>query len=230
MQDRVEVTLDEGYRRWSRSYDEEKNPLIAVEEPHVAELLEGLAYSQVLDAGAGTGRHALKLAREGTPVTAIDSCRDMLAVAEDAAAREGLAGLSFRLLSLHEPLPFDDDQFDLVICALTLTHVSDLGRTVGEFYRVLADGGHLLITDFHPDSVAQGWRTEMTVDDTTYLLPNAEHTRGDYLDAVQLAGFRQLRAMDVPLREVPSGHFPQAVFQKWGDVNLCLILLAQREA
>jgi hypothetical protein len=39
----------------TENYDHEKNPLIAVEEPYVEELLKGITYSNVLDAGAVTG-------------------------------------------------------------------------------------------------------------------------------------------------------------------------------
>jgi ubiquinone/menaquinone biosynthesis C-methylase UbiE len=55
-----------------------------------------------------------------------------------------------------------------------------------EFYRVLREGGHLLITDFHPDAIADlGWRTHATRPEGTYFLPNMPYTREDYLDAVQ---------------------------------------------
>lgn len=44
----------------------------------------------VLDVGAGTGRVALRLARGGCPVTALDRDPALLAVLEQRAAREGL--------------------------------------------------------------------------------------------------------------------------------------------
>ena len=41
--------------------------------------------------GAGTGRYALKLARRGWNVTALDANREMLSIANDAAVNEGLS-------------------------------------------------------------------------------------------------------------------------------------------
>ena len=50
---------------------------------------------------------------------------EMLAVARQAAQHEGLP-IDFRLSSLDDGLPFEAHQFDLVICALMLSHVPDL--------------------------------------------------------------------------------------------------------
>ena len=45
---------------------------------------------------------------------------------------------------------------DLVVCALALTHVPDLAPVMAEFARVLRPGGHLIITDMHPESLLRG--------------------------------------------------------------------------
>src|SRR5713226_3301897 len=92
----VEVSTQEGYALWSKLYDQENNALIAVEEPRVDALLAELPMNAVLDVGAGTGRYALKLARRGVRVTAIDQSTEMLAVAQQAASVEGLT-IDFQL-------------------------------------------------------------------------------------------------------------------------------------
>jgi 2-polyprenyl-3-methyl-5-hydroxy-6-metoxy-1,4-benzoquinol methylase len=66
----------------------------------------------------------------------------MLAVARQVAQSEGLP-IDFQLLSLDDGLPFEANQFDLLICALMLCHVPDLAmlfksslvccKTVGTF-------------------------------------------------------------------------------------------------
>jgi ubiquinone/menaquinone biosynthesis C-methylase UbiE len=152
------VSVQEGYALWAASYDQEKNGLIFVEERQVERLLAKLAFSKVLDVGTGIGRHALKLARRGVNVTAIDQSSQMLTVAREAAQRENLP-IEFHLLSLDDGLPFEADQFDLLICALMLSHIPNLTRALQEFARVLQDGGYLLITDFHPVHLTYGWKT-----------------------------------------------------------------------
>ncbi|HVB59695.1 MAG TPA: hypothetical protein VNE61_00750, partial [Ktedonobacteraceae bacterium] len=67
-----ELGIQEGYSRWAASYDQESNLLIILEELFVDRLLARLSFSKALDVGAGTGRYALKLARAGANVTALD--------------------------------------------------------------------------------------------------------------------------------------------------------------
>jgi ubiquinone/menaquinone biosynthesis C-methylase UbiE len=225
-----EVSAQEGYARWAARYDHEMNPLIAAEQPHVDAILEGLQATRALDVGAGTGRLALKLARRGIAVTALDQSAEMLAVAKQNARREGLA-IDFHQGSLEEGLPFASGEFDLLTCALMLCHVPNLDQVTREFYRVLRAGGYLLITDFHPDAVAnEGWRTVADWPDGRDLLPNMPYSRADYLQAVQEAGFALLEVQDVPVRDVPPDYFVsyEDAIRKHGDTSLCLIVFAQK--
>ena len=222
------VSTREGYAAWSTIYDQERNGLIAVEQPRVDELLSGLQAGSVLDAGAGTGRHALRLARRGLSVTAMDQSPEMLAVAQERAQHEGLA-IDFRLGKIDEELPFESNRFDLVVCALVLSHDVELRRAVQEFHRVLAPGGHLLITDWHPDCVAVlGWRTCFVKPGTTYVLPNAGHTRDEYLEAMSSAGFVLQTVIDVTLDEVPEGYLPWPLDPEDAGQPWCLIVLARK--
>ena len=223
----VEVSTQEGYALWSKTYDQPNNALIAVEEPRVDALLAELPMNAVLDVGTGTGRHALKLARRGVRVTAIDQSMEMLAVAQKAASIEGLT-IDFQLASLGDALPFPSNQFNFLICALMLCHVPNLAKAIQEFSRVLQDGGHLLITTFHPDAIERGWRTDFRSAGRRYVLPNMPHSRADYLEALATAGFATLQVIDIPLSEVPDGYLPEALMHESGDRLLCLIVFAQK--
>lgn len=220
-----EVSTRKGYELWAASYDQPNNPLIIVEEPIVDEIVADLAITSALDVGAGTGRHALKLARCGVAVTAVDQSPEMLAVAQQAAFSEGLS-INFQLASIDNGLSFESCTFDFLICALMLCHVPRLLQAIQEFSRVLQDDGYLLITDFHPDSIAYGWRTDFRREGKKYRLPNIPHTRADYLDALATVGFTVLRVIDIPLRAVPDGLLPETM-QRDLDGLLCLIILAQ---
>src|SRR5213075_671083 len=61
----------EGYDRWAEIYDGDGNPLIALEEPEVDQLLGDVAGLDLVDVGCGTGRHALRLAARGANVTGV---------------------------------------------------------------------------------------------------------------------------------------------------------------
>ncbi|HET9223622.1 MAG TPA: class I SAM-dependent methyltransferase [Roseiflexaceae bacterium] len=223
-----DIDVQAGYAIWSSSYDIEKNPLIAVEEPHVDALLASLAATTALDVGTGTGRHAFRLARRGIRVTAIDQSPEMLAQARQTAQRAGLT-VDFRLGRIEDGLPFDAECFDLLMCGLMLCHVADLAQAMAEFCRVLQPGGFLLLTDFHPAVIHDlGWRSSCVRPGTAYLLPNNRATRADYLNATTEAGLTIQTVIDVPIREVPQGFLQERLRQAHGDTPLCLIILAQR--
>ena len=95
----------------------------------------------------------------------------MLAV---AAAKTGLRG---RLaVGDAAALPIANGSADLVLCALTLGHIRNQIAAMREFARVLAPGGTLLLTDFHPAAAALGWRRTFRRDEQVYELENHTYT------------------------------------------------------
>ena len=222
-----EVDTLKGYAIWAPTYAKGRNPLIEAEEAPVEELIKGLPISSVLDVGAGTGRYAIKLARRGAAVAAIDQSPQMLDLARQAARSEGL-NIDFRLASLDDDLPFEAGRFNFLVCALMLSHIPDLDLAVQKFYHVLQEAGYLLITAYHPDIINYGWRTVFDRPGITYGLPNVSRTRAEYLDTLTARGFTLLNVIDVPVRDVPSGIFSGTVIETTGDVNFCLIILAQK--
>jgi 2-polyprenyl-3-methyl-5-hydroxy-6-metoxy-1,4-benzoquinol methylase len=222
-----EVDAQNGYAMWADTYDKGRNPLIESEEGPVTRLIEGLPISSVLDVGTGTGRYALKFARRGTAVTAIDQSPEMLALAQQVASTENL-NIDFRLASLDDDLPFAAHQFDFLVCALMLSHVPNLAMATQKFYHVLQPAGHLLLTAYHPDIIKHGGRTVLNGPGITFNLPNVSRTRTDYLETLAATGFTVLNVLDVPVRDIPPGILPEAAIEKSAEINFCLIILAQK--
>ena len=223
-----EVDLIEGYARWAETYDLELNPLIAVEEPRVQAILNQIPMRTALDAGAGTGRHAIALAQRGVAVTAVDQSPDMLAVAREKAARAGLE-IDFRTGSLEDRLPLGDDQFDFLVCALTLSHIPGIDHAVRECVRVVKPGGSILISDIHPDVAnGLGWTARLRKPGATYTLPFAGHSRSDYLDSVEAAGCSITSLMEVPVGDAPMGTMIESSRQEFRDRNYCLLVVAKK--
>ena len=227
-QEPVKLSVMEGYSRWAKFYDTKWNTLIATEELYSLPILEDLDGETALDVGAGTGRFSLKLARNGWKVTALDTNSDMLSIAKRAAARESLP-IEFIHSSIADGLPFPSDSFDLVVCALTLCHVPDLRGAVEEFHRALAPGGHLLITDVHPDFISAGMPTQFVENEVTYHLPNEPHTHADYLQAIEDVGLMISDVLDISGKEVPGGFINEYMRENFSDVNFGLIILAHKE-
>ena len=218
----------EGYAAWAQTYDLEVNPLIAAEGPRVRRIFNEAPMSTAIDVGAGTGRHAIVLAKRGVAVTAVDQSPEMLAVAREKAAREGLE-IDFRIGSLDDRLPSEDEHYDFLVCALALSHVRDIGHAVRECARVVKKGGSLLISDIHPDAVnGLGWTGKVRRPGVTYSLPVAGHTRFDYFNSLTEAGCSIDGFEEVAVRDAADGTMPELTRQRFGDWKYCLVILARK--
>jgi malonyl-CoA O-methyltransferase len=142
-----------GYARWAEVYDTEDNPLVLLEEEHIAQFLCGVNGLAVADIGCGTGRHAVRLAVAGARVTAVDFSEAML---ERARAKPGAAAVNFVCHDLEEPLPLQAGGFDRVLCCLVADHVADLDRLFREFRRLCRPGGLVIMSVMHPAMLLRG--------------------------------------------------------------------------
>lgn len=207
----------EGYAAWAQTYDLEVNPLIAAEGPRARRIFIEVPMDTAIDVGAGTGRHAKVLAKCGVAVTAVDQSPEMLAVAREKAAREGLA-IDFRIGSLNDRLPSEDEHFNFLVCALALSHVRDIYHAVRECTRVVKEGGSLLISDIHPDAAnGLGWTGKVRRPGVTYNLPVEGHTRSDYFNSLTAAGCSIDSFEEVAVRDAPDGTMPELSRQRFRD-------------
>jgi ubiquinone/menaquinone biosynthesis C-methylase UbiE len=69
----------------------------------------------------------------------------MLAIARQRAAELGIGAAL--LEGDAQALPFPDNGFDTVVCALSLCSIPDNAKAIGEMARVLKPGGKLLLLD-----------------------------------------------------------------------------------
>jgi SAM-dependent methyltransferase len=188
--DRVDTVA--GYRVWSRTYDHPRNTAFDLDEPVVREIVDALPVGTALDAACGTGRYAEFLVARGHQVIGVDSSPDML-----ARAGGRVPAAEFRLGDLHQ-LPVADATQDLVVCTLALTHVPALHPVLAEFARVLRPGGHVVIADMHPETVARSYVPRLRdPDGRPARLASYHHLVGDYLRAALSAGLL-LRRCDEP--------------------------------
>ena len=98
--------------------------------------------NRVLDFGGGNGVLAPTLARLYREVVCVDLRTEM---AEEIARSEGLANVTARAGDIAS-LGLPDGQFDTIIAADVLEHITDLDALVREFERLLAPGGELLVS------------------------------------------------------------------------------------
>jgi ubiquinone/menaquinone biosynthesis C-methylase UbiE len=196
------ITATEGYNVWAAYYDG-PNDLIDLEEPITRQIIDCLPIGPALDAACGTGRHTAYLAARGHSVIGVDGSAKMLAV-----ARAKVSGVDFCQGDLHA-LPLSDQEVDLVLVALALTHVPELEPVLAEFARVLRPGGHLVIADSRMD-----YPMVQAMPDGSYgYLPHRSRMASEYLAAALPLGFevRRCEELRVPHRDPDAAPPPERV-------------------
>ena len=93
---------------------------------------------------------------------------------------------------LHDPLPFADGRFDVVVSGLVVEHLRDLARFFGEAHRVLAAGRPAVVSAMHPAMFLRGSQARFTDPESGAIVQPGSHAHqlGDIVMAAVCAGFR----------------------------------------
>jgi len=138
-----EFEAEEGYDLYAEAYVEDEPYLDIFDQVFFLRNLRNLENSKVLDLGAGTGRLAPIFIKRGAKhVTALDISQEMLNIAEKRNAYERIVKADVR-----DFMPFDFEEFDLIISTMLLVHIStkDIPALFGECSRILKKGGKMIL-------------------------------------------------------------------------------------
>ena len=215
-----ELPVQAGYAAWSSFYDDDGNPLIAMEEPVVRGCFGPLNGRHAIDLGCGTGRHTIALVEAGAVVTAVDLTPEMMAI-----ARRKLAGRPVRWIehALPKPLPIAAESFDIVVMGLVIEHVVELPEVFEEVARLLKPGGRCVVSTLHPDRIAEGQKARFIDPSTGKRRPIAtiHRTISDYLSAAEAASLVLVEETTLVVHRNLADRLPRAaryVGQKLGWV------------
>jgi SAM-dependent methyltransferase len=143
------AAVENEYDAMAESYEEHasESPYNAYyDRPAMLELVGDIAGRRVLDAGCGPGLYAEELVSRGADVVAVDGSAEMVRL-----ARRRLDGRATVIQAdLDRRLPFEDAEFDLLVCALVISHLDSREAFLREAFRVLRPGGHCVVSTTHP--------------------------------------------------------------------------------
>ena len=216
----VDATLH-AYERWAPVYPPfAHNPLMRVEERAMLERWPEVADRWALDLACGTGRYTRQLARSGArTVVAIDFCVPMLQ----------RVATTHRVCANMSRLPFAGCAFDVVVSGLALGHAPALQPWMSEAARVLAPGGTLLYSDFHPEAAHAGLtRSFKDQNDQTCTVPHHCHEVAAQRDAAAQAGLRIESLHEIRVGEELCEPFANCedFYRRWHGLPIVLVIRA----
>ncbi|MEP7334208.1 MAG: methyltransferase domain-containing protein [Actinomycetota bacterium] len=150
-QQRVDSLFDDEAAFWRDVYVEEGLYGEVFRERHERALayVDALGLpggTRVLDAGCGAGRLSVDLARRGLRVHAVDTAEKLVDAARETVNAAGLSdAVGVRTADVHA-LPFEDGTFAAVVALGLLPWVHTPARALAELARVLAPGGHVVLS------------------------------------------------------------------------------------
>ncbi len=180
------MTIQEGYTRWSETYDTDTNRTRDLGAQITAQVLGNRRFNRVLELGSGTGKNTALLATIGGTVRAVDFSEGMIARAK---ARISAPNVTFATANIAEPWDAPAESFELVVCNLVLEHLPDLPPVFAEAHRVLAHGGTFFLSELHPFRQYGGTVANFSQNGETTAIPAFCHNVSDFVTAAQGAGF-----------------------------------------
>jgi 2-polyprenyl-6-hydroxyphenyl methylase/3-demethylubiquinone-9 3-methyltransferase len=146
-----------------------------------------------LDVGCGAGLLAEPLARLGATVTGLDAAPELIAVAREHAAGQGLE-IDYRAGEL-EGL---EGQFDLVTCMEVIEHVADPAAFVRALARHLTPGGLLIMST--PNATGMSKLMMITIGEGFGRIPKGTHDFDKFITPERMKGLladASLKCLDV---------------------------------
>ena len=157
---------------------------------------------QVLDLGCGTGTLAVSMALgyPGITVVGLDGDPNVLARAENKAARVGASVVWQQ--GLASRLPFATGSFDRVLSTLFFHHLRPTDKSIvaGEVYRVLRPGGELHVADWGPPTSRSQRALFLLVQLLDGFANTSPQLEGSLEDTFRQAAFEEVRLQ----RRIPT--------------------------
>ena len=140
----------------------------------------------ILDLGCGEGSDSLYLTERGFKVLSVDYSPVALEL-----VRKNVKGAKTALIDLTEPLPFEDDSFEVIIADLSL-HYFDSETTfkiMKELKRILVKDGYLLARVNSTLDINYGANKGELIDPNYYLVNGYKKRFFDLEDTKKYFGF-----------------------------------------
>lgn len=114
----------------------------------IARILKG-ASGHLLEIGCGSGKFTMAIADQFERISAVDLSDVRINMAKNmlrSLCPEQETKISFITADVDKRLPFEDNEFDLIVACQVLEHVVDIFSALDECYRVCKPGGSIILS------------------------------------------------------------------------------------
>ncbi len=164
----------QAYEIWSETYDQQPgNLMLDLDEEIFTNLIEDtdLRNKGVADIGCGTGRHWRKIyQKQPAFLMGFDVSQGML----KQLLRKYPAALTQHITD-NSLKQVPDEFIDCLVTTLTIAHIENIEVAIAAWSRVLKSGGDLIITDFHPEMLANGGKRSFSHEGRSLSVVNFIH-------------------------------------------------------
>lgn len=165
----------------------------------VGRILEGIDLTglKVLDIGCGTGGIALSLAADfgAAKVIGVDVEDPVLSIAKRRAEERGLTDRVEFVKVKAGPLPFGEEEFDLVFSKDSMIHIPDKEALFADVMRILKPGGRFVASDWlssHDGEPSEIMKRYLVTEGLDFGMGSPER----YREALEAAGFTDIRLIN----------------------------------
>ena len=138
------------YNGASEGYDKPALRFLSLVAQRLVDLVEMPAGGVVLDAATGTGTGAIASARKVGPsghVIGVDIAAHMLSKAQQKVRNAGITNVTIQEGAIEGP-EFGVDTFDAVLCASSISSLTDMSAALQEWQRVIRPGGWFAFSSY----------------------------------------------------------------------------------
>jgi ubiquinone/menaquinone biosynthesis C-methylase UbiE len=135
------------FEEMAKRYDtEERMELAKVIVKEVRPKLQNSRSKSLIDYGSGTGLISLELSDLVESILLVDSSKQMLEVAKAKISHKGITNSKVLYSDFTQETP--ELKADIVLMSLVLLHIPDTKQILKELFKIINDGGKLIIIDF----------------------------------------------------------------------------------
>ncbi|QEC80052.1 class I SAM-dependent methyltransferase [Mucilaginibacter ginsenosidivorax] len=214
----TEKSVVEAYDLWASDYDMQPgNLMLHLDGILFKGLLEGLELNGklVADIGCGTGRQWPAIFnKKPAALTGFDVSAGMLKKLKDKYPDAYIRKITNNLFS-----DVADASFDIIVSTLTVAHIEDIDEAMHAWSRLLKAGGEIIITDFHPHTLASGGKRTFKHGNRLMAVRNYIHPIFTIKEALISNGFKLITQQEIKIDETMKLFYADAnalhVYEKY---------------